>query len=44
MIAGAVLATSIQYLVTDKYIDTNQMMIVPIINQNQVGIAASFSF
>ncbi|KAB2826316.1 phosphatase PAP2 family protein [Aliivibrio finisterrensis] len=44
VIAGAVLATTIQYLVTDKYIDSNQVMIVPVINQDQVGIAASFSF
>ena len=44
VIAGAILATSLQYLVTDKYIDSNQMMIVPVINQDHVGIAASFSF
>lgn len=44
VIAGAVLATTIQYLVTDAYIDSNKVMITPVINQDHVGIAASFSF
>lgn len=44
VIAGAVLATTIQYLVTDKYLDSNSVMITPVISDEQVGIAASFSF
>lgn len=44
VIAGAALATAIQYVVTDKYMDSNSVMIMPVINQDQVGISASFSF
>ncbi len=44
VIAGALLATSIQYLVTDKYLELHQVAITPIINSKQFGITASFSF